>query len=133
MYLIQRKALLSRKFDKLGSFLPPIHDLEAAGWRLLTVGVLFLTVSIVVGGMHWTRHPEFVSSVKLAVTLLLWSGYIVVFFLHLTSRLYGSKFAKVSIILFIVAIGSLALVNSKNRESKKEGNPLEQRSGTLRL
>jgi hypothetical protein len=32
-----------------------------------------------------------------------------------------------------VAIGSLALVNSKNRESKKEGNPLEQSSETLRL
>ena len=133
MYLIQKKALLSRKFDKLGSFLPPIHDLEAAGWRLLSVGVLFLTVSIIVGGMHWTRHPEFVSSAKLAVTLLLWSGYIVVFFLHLTSRLYGSNFAKVSIILFIVAIGSLALVNSRNRASKKEVNPIEKRSEMLRL
>jgi ABC-type uncharacterized transport system permease subunit len=120
MYLIQRKALLSRKFDKLGSFLPPINDLEVACWRLLSVGVIFLTISILVGGMHWTRHPEFVSSIKLTVTILLWLGYSVVFFLHLTSRIYGSKFAKISIILFLLAIGSLALVNSKNREDTKQ-------------
>jgi len=120
MYLIQRKALLSRKFDKLGSFLPPINDLEVACWRLLSVGVIFLTISILVGGMHWTRHPEFVSSIKLAVTILLWLGYSVVFFLHLTSRIYGSKFAKISIILFLLAIGSLALVNSTNREDAKQ-------------
>ena len=133
MYLIQRKALLSRKFDKLGSFLPPINDLEAAGWRLLSVGVLFLTISIIVGGMHWTRHPEFVSSAKLGITLLLWTGYTFVFFLHLTNRLYGSKFAKVSIILFIIAIGSLALVNSRHRESKKQDSSLERSSEFLRL
>ena len=80
MYLIQRKALLSRKFDKLGSYLPPIQDLETAGWRLLSVGVLFLTISILVGGMHWTRHPELVSVSKLSITLLLWFGYTAVFF-----------------------------------------------------
>ena len=120
MYLIQRKALLSRKFDKLGSFLPPINDLEIACWRLLTVGVVFLTISILVGGMHWTRHPEFVTSIKLAVTILLWLGYSVVFLLHLTHRIYGSKFAKISIILFLLAIGSLALVNYKNRENTKQ-------------
>lgn len=120
MYLIQRKALLSRKFDKLGAYLPPINDLEIAGWRLLSVGVLFLTISILVGGMHWTRHPEFVSVAKLAVTLFLWTGYTAVFFLHLSSRLYGSKFAKVSIILLIVAIGSLAVVNSRTRDKQKD-------------
>lgn len=113
MYLIQRKALLSRKFDKLGSYLPPIQDLEVASWRLLSVGVLFLTISILVGGMHWSRHPEFVSVSKLAITLFLWVSYTCVFFLHASKRLYGSKFAKISIFLLILAIASLALVNSK--------------------
>jgi ABC-type uncharacterized transport system permease subunit len=126
MYLIQRKALLSRKFDKLGSFLPPIQDLEVAGWRLLSVGVLFLTISIIVGGMHWTRHPEFVSVSKLVITLLLWVGYSTVFFLHTTKYLFGSKFAKVSIILFFLAIASLALVNSKKGSSQNNTLPVQK-------
>ena len=123
MYLIQRKALLSRKFDKLASYLPPIQDLEIAGWRLLSIGVIFLTVSIIVGGMHWTRHPEFVSSSKLIITILLWFGYLTVFFLHATKHLYGSKFAKVSILLLFIAIAILALVNSRKGVNQKINVP----------
>ena len=117
MYLVQRKALLARKFNKLSSFLPPIQELEVAAMRLLTVGVLFLTISIIVGGMHWTRHPELVSHAKLSVTLVLWIGYFMVFVLHKTGKLYGSKFSKTSITLYFVTIGSLALVNTRTKET----------------
>ena len=117
MYLVQRKALLARKFNKLSSFLPPIQELEVAAMRLLTVGVLFLTISIIVGGMHWTRHPELVSHAKLSVTLVLWIGYFIVFVLHKTGKLYGSKFSKTSITLYFVTIGSLALVNTRTKET----------------
>ncbi|MBP52647.1 MAG: hypothetical protein CMI27_05825 [Opitutae bacterium] len=116
MYLVQKKALLSRKYDLLGSFLPPIHDLEHAAFRLLSIGVSFLTLSIVVGGMHWTRHPEFVTSTKLTITIILWMGYCSLFFLRFSNRLYGSRFAKTSIVLFFVAIFSLSFVSSKIRE-----------------
>jgi ABC-type uncharacterized transport system permease subunit len=133
MYLIQRKALLSRKFDKLGSFLPPIQDLEVAAMRLLSVGVLFLTISMIVGGMHWTRHPELVPAGKLGITLLLWLGYSVVFFLHATHRLYGSKFAKVTILFFIFAIASLTLVNSRTRENSAGKIPAETSKQNLQL
>ena len=60
MYLSQRRALLSRKPAALGSFLPPIQELEKVGLDY-PIGVCFLTLSIIVGTMHWTRHPEFVS------------------------------------------------------------------------
>ena len=119
MYLFQRKSLLSRKYGKLASFLPPIHDLEHAAFRLLLVGVVFLTLSIVVGGMHWTRHPEFVTSAKLAVTILLWLGYCILFFLRLANRLYGSKFAKACLALFVVALASLSLVSSKKKKASE--------------
>lgn len=117
MFLIQRKALLARKFNKLSSFLPPIQELEIAAMRLLSIGVLFLTISIVVGGMHWTRHPDLVSGTKMSVTLIIWLGYIIVYFAHLSKRLYGSKFAKISISLFLIAIASLASVNSRSNKS----------------
>ena len=117
MYLIQRKALLARKFNKLSSFLPPIQELEVAAMRLLTVGVCFLTISIIVGGMHWSRNPELVSVMKISVTVLLWLGYCFVYFGHCTRKLYGSKFAKTSISLFIIAVASLGFVSSKTKKS----------------
>ena len=123
MYLVQRNALLSRKHRLIGSFLPPIHDLEHAGFRLLSVGTSFLTLSIVVGGMHWTRHPEFVTTTKLYVTLFLWFGYAILFFLRVGNRLYGSKFAKASIALFCLAILSLSFVNSKSKKAESPVAP----------
>ena len=120
MYLVQRKALLSRKFSSLGSFLPPIHDLEQAGFRLLSIGVFFLTISIIVGGMHWTRQPEFVTSIKLAITMAVWVGYTILFFLRYGNRLFGSKFAKFAIALFFIAVFSLSFVNSKDTKRQIE-------------
>ena len=123
MYLIQRKSLLSRKSSLWGNFLPPIHDLEHAAYRLLLTGTLFLTLSIIVGGMHWVHHPEYVTSVKLLITLLLWLGYSMLFFLRSSNRLFGSKFAKVSITLFVVAMFSMSFVNSRKKTNRTELPP----------
>mgnify|MGYP001444212242 CR=1 FL=1 len=116
MYLIQRKALLSRKTGLWGSFLPPIHDLDHSAFRLLLIGTLFLTLSIIVGGMHWLRHPEFVTSLKLFLTLLLWAGYSILFFLRYKNLLFGSKFSQVAIALFLIAMVSMGFVNSKGKK-----------------
>ena len=129
MYLIQRKALLSRKFDKLGSFLPPIQDLEIAAMRLLSIGILFLTFSILVGGIHWANQENFNLSGKLVVTLFLWIAYSVVFLLHYRQRLYGSKFAKTTIVLFFITFASLSLVSNRSQNTNKplipeENNPV---------
>ena len=116
MYLSQRQALLSRKPGFLGPYLPPIQDLEVAAMRLLAVGVAFLSLSMVVGAMHWTRHPEFVSGAKLTVTTALWVGYLFLLGMRLSNRLYGSRFAKWSIGLFALALISLSLVSSKSKK-----------------
>jgi HemX protein len=116
MYLSQRQALLSRKPGFLGPYLPPIQDLEVAAMRLLAVGVAFLSLSMVVGAMHWTRHPEFVSGAKLTVTTSLWVGYLFLLGMRLSNRLYGSRFAKWSIGLFALALISLSLVSSKSKK-----------------
>ena len=121
MYLIQRKSLLSKKSGIWGTFLPPIHDLDHSAFRLLLVGTLFLSLSIIVGGMHWIQHPEYVTSFKLLITLLLWAGYSILFFLRYSNRLFGSKFAKTAITLFVVAIVSMGFVNSKSRN---ENHPI---------
>lgn len=125
MYLVQRKALLNRKFNILSSFLPPIHDLEHAAFRLLLVGTLCLTLSIVVGGMHWVHHPEYVTSIKLFITLLLWLGYCVLFFLRYANLLFGSKFSKASIALFLIAMISMGFMSSKNKTASPSTPPPE--------
>jgi ABC-type uncharacterized transport system permease subunit len=116
MYLSQKQALLSRKPGFLGPYLPSIQDLEVAAFRLLAVGTACLTISMVVGTMHWTRHPELVSTFKLITTVLLWGGYLALFFKRLSNNLYGSKFAKWSIGLFVIALTVLSLVNSAARK-----------------
>lgn len=123
MYLSQRQALLSRRTGFLGPYLPPIQDLEVAAMRLLTAGVSFLSLSMVVGTMHWTRHPEFVSHLKLTVTTALWIGYLLLLAMRMSNRLYGARFAKWTIGLFALALLSLSLVNSKTKKQALHPSP----------
>ena len=117
MYLIQQNALRTKNRSTLAPFLPSIHQLETAGARLLLVGSVFLTGSIVVGSLDWTRSPESVSSAKVGLTVALWLAYCVLGYLHFRQKLYGKKFAKACIALFVVAILSLGVVRSEGDES----------------
>jgi hypothetical protein len=68
--------------------------------------------------MHWLRQPEFVTTTKLIITLALWLGYTLLFFLRMGNRLFGSRFAKSCIALFFIAILSLSFVSSKSEKTK---------------
>lgn len=114
MYLIQRKALQNKRTGDLASVLPAIQQLEIAGSRLLLVGSVFLTCSIVVGSLDWTRSPDSLSAIKVSLTIALWLAYCTLWYLHFRQKLFGQKFAKVSIGLFIVAILSLGFVRSSS-------------------
>ena len=117
MYLIQQNALRTKSRGTLAPFLPSIHQLETAGARLLLVGSIFLTGSIVVGSLDWTRSPESVSLAKVGLTVALWLAYCVLGHLHFRQKLYGKKFAKACIALFVVAILSLGVVRNAGDRS----------------
>ena len=68
MYLSQRRYT-SIDPVSLVPINPPIQDLEVAAVRLLAVGVAFLSISMVVGTMHWSRQ-EFVSHIGSSSDLL---------------------------------------------------------------
>ena len=123
MYLVQQKALHSKRPGKLGPHLPSMSQLETGGERLLLVGVIFLTVSIAVGSLHWFRAPENVSAAKLGVTLALWLAYCALWQLHFRQRLYGQKFAKACIALFVAAVLSLGLVRSADERPAPSPTP----------
>ncbi|MFP6900724.1 MAG: cytochrome c biogenesis protein CcsA [Opitutales bacterium] len=117
MYLIQQNALRAKRRGTLAPFLSSIHQLETASERLLLVGSIFLTASIAVGSLHWMRSLESVSSAKLGVTMALWIAYCALWYLHFRQKLFGKKFAKACIALFVVAILSLGLVGSAAERS----------------
>ena len=125
MYLIQRKALQNKRTGELAAFLPSIQQLETAGSRLLLVGSVFLTCSIVVGSLDWTRSPDSLSASKVGLTIALWLAYCSLWYLHFRQKLFGQKFAKVSIGLFVVAILSLGVVRSSSTPSAQDGDPTQ--------
>ena len=112
MYLIQQKALISKRPGSLAPFLPSVQQLETAGSRLLLIGSVFLTCSLVVGSLDWTRPGGSVSYSKVVVIIALWLAYCSLWWLHFRQKLFGQKFAKICIILFAVAILSLGVVRS---------------------
>lgn len=112
MYLIQQKALISKRPGSLAPFLPSVQQLETAGSRLLLIGSVFLTCSLVVGSLDWTRPGGSVSYSKVVVIIALWLAYCSLWWLHFRQKLFGQKFAKICIALFAVAILSLGVVRS---------------------
>ncbi|MFP6854953.1 MAG: cytochrome c biogenesis protein CcsA [Opitutales bacterium] len=112
MYLVQQNSLSTKRTSALSPFLPSINQLEVAAARLLLVGAIFLTGSIVVGSLDWTRSPESVSMAKVGLTLALWVAYCTLWYLHFRQKLFGKRFAKACIALFVVAILSLGVVRS---------------------
>ena len=125
MYLIQQNALQTKRRGALAPFLPSIQQLETAGARLLLVGSLFLTGSIVVGSLDWKAGLQSVSLTKVGVTVALWLAYCTLWYLHFRQKLYGKKFAKACIALFVVAILSLGVVRSA-AERAPEPKPQSQ-------
>ena len=123
MYLIQSQSLQNKRNGALAPFLPSIQQLETAGSRLLLVGSVFLTCSIVVGSLDWTRSPDSLSASKVGLTIALWLAYCSLWYLHFRQKLFGQKFAKVSICLFVFAILSLGVVRSSSIPSPQDGKP----------
>ncbi len=112
MYLVQHSALRTKKASPFARFLPSINDLESAADKLLLVGVVFLTVSLVVGSIHWVKDFENVSLPKLVVTIGVWFIYLVLWILHRRRQLYARKFAQACLVAFLLAMISMGTVRS---------------------
>jgi HemX protein len=118
MYLVQHSALRNRKTSTIASFLPSISQLEAAAEKLLLTGVVFLTVSIAVGSIHWAKDFGNVALPKLVVTIGVWVLYVVLWSLHRMRRLYAKKFARACLVAFLLAMVSMGTVSGKGKPGK---------------
>lgn len=119
MYLIQQYGLKAKQSAPFFRFLPSIHELDQVGLRLLSVGMLVLTVAIFVGSLYWIPHFENVSPVKITAAALLWCCCFGVWLLRLRGRLVARGFAWACLLLYIFALFSLWPVDNSRRTHKE--------------
>ena len=121
MYLVQHQALRRKETSPFLRYLPSIQQLEQSAEKLLLMGVLFLTFSVVVGAIHFSRDPAGVTPAKLWVTIGVWVAYLAMFVLHRTGRLYAKRFSQISIAAFAFALVSMVTVNKGIKDTSDPG------------
>ena len=112
MHVLQSWSLKHKRLNGLFWFLPSVVQLDQINCRTLVLGVALLSISLGVGASWWVRDTASVDVPKLAVTLGVWSAYLLVGLLRWRARLVAVRFAWVCLVLFIIALLSLGPVNS---------------------
>ena len=112
MHLLQNWSLKHKRLDGLFWFLPSVVQLDQINFRMLSLGVVLLTVSLGVGACWWVRDTASVDLPKLVVTLGVWAVYLAVWLLRWRAKLVSATFSWVCVVMFWLALISLGPVNS---------------------
>ncbi|ADE55432.1 cytochrome C assembly family protein [Coraliomargarita akajimensis] len=112
MFLIQQHGLKTKQFKGIYQFLPSVQQLDTMGKRLLVTGEICLSAALAFGAVFWVNNSELVPVFKLAMTCLVWLGYLIVIILQVQGKLVTKRHAIASILLFIFALLSLWPVQS---------------------
>jgi len=126
MFLIQQHGLKKKQFKGVYQYLPSVQQLDLMAKRLLFTGVIVLTASLVFGAVFWVDNFDLVPVFKLTATCLVWLGYLSVFILRIQKKLISRRHAIATIILFMLAIGSLWPV-----ESARDAEPSNNETGLI--
>ncbi len=126
MTLLQNWSLKHKRLTGLFWFLPSVVQLDQINTRMLSLGVLLLTVSLGVGSVWWLRDTASVNLPKLVVTVGVWAVYLVVRLLRWRARLVSVRFAWVCLVMFLLALLSLGPVNSSRPAHQVTLTPIER-------
>ena len=113
MTLLQNWSLKHKRLSGLFWFLPSVVQLDQINTRMLSLGVLLLTVSLGVGSVWWLRDTASVNLPKLLGTCTVWVIYLAVLLARWRARLVSVRFAWVCLVMFFCALLSLGLVNTR--------------------
>jgi ABC-type uncharacterized transport system permease subunit len=116
MQLLQNWSLKHKRLDGLFWFLPSVVQLDQINTRMLTLGVVLLSLSLGVGASWWLRDTSTVDVPKLTVALGVWVVYLVVLLLRWRAWLVSVRFAWVCLVMFFLALMSLGPVNSSRHQ-----------------
>jgi len=118
MFLLRNYSLKHKQLSGFFTFLPAIRELDHISVRLLTVGVVLLSASLLVGAAHWIRAFDTVNLAKLLITVAIWVAYGAALALRRKGALHGTRLSWICIWLFIAALVSVYPVNSSRNSDK---------------
>jgi HemX protein len=104
MFLLQDRGLRQKSRHALFQYLPSINKLDQICLRLLGLGLAFLTLALVVGGLTWMRDPASVPLLKLLSASAVWLCYLAVMILRLRRILLARPYAWACLVLFLIAL-----------------------------
>jgi ABC-type uncharacterized transport system permease subunit len=112
MFLLRHFSLKSKQLGGMFSFLPSIMDLDLIGVRLLIAGVALLGVSLALGLIFWARGLAPVDTGKFIAPIIVWTAYSATLGLRLRGQLISKRFSWTCLVLFPLALASLAFVDA---------------------
>lgn len=115
MYLLQHFGLKTKRNRGLFAALPSIRELDLVSHRLLLIGTLTYTLSILIGSVAWIGDGN-LSSPKLIATVLLWVAYVGLFLAKWRHLLHGTRAAWAGLFLFAAALFVLWPVEADRSE-----------------
>ncbi len=106
LYLVRERQLKSKKAGVLRR-LPPLGTLDTLMGQALSLGFVFITLSVVAGstwasiesGARWIRDP------RIVISLMTWALYLVIIFVRVTAGWRGRKAA----VMVIALVGCSAI------------------------
>jgi len=108
MYLFQDYGLTYKRFRGLFALLPSLKQLLDLGQRLLLMGLICLSLSLMMGTLIWFESAIEIAPLKMIVAGALWVAYLSMYWTSRTASLSPRYFAWLSIFLFFLALLSLA-------------------------
>ena len=118
LYLMLYRAIRHNEFGAIFEHVPSLERLERYGLRATAFGFLFLSVSIVLGGMLLHRFPpstgttELLFDPKVLVTVLVWLVFGITLLVRKFAHVEGRKLVLFWMSGFALTIVSMTVVNA---------------------
>ncbi|MBK8171845.1 MAG: cytochrome c biogenesis protein CcsA [Sandaracinaceae bacterium] len=105
-YLLQERLLLTKRLGGVFQRLPPLHELDSLGFRLVTIGFPLLTIGIVSGAFFAARIDEAGSTFSMShlTAYLAWIFFAAVLVLRIAAGWRGRRAAIGTMLGFFCAI-----------------------------
>lgn len=103
-YVIQERLVRTKQLGGLFQRLPPLHELDSLGFRLVTIGFPLLTIGIVSGAFFAARIDESGITLSHLIALLAWIFFAGVLVLRIAAGWRGRRAAIGTMLGFACAL-----------------------------
>lgn len=104
LYLIQEKAIKTKKFKGFVSILPNLEILDKINYSLIFWGFPIFTIALIVGLVKYLRLLGFLFDPKEIWSFLTWTVYLSIFYLRVKGDWRKKRAAYLTIFAFILVI-----------------------------